>query len=226
MRPNLLDGHYWHSNYWDPLYSLHEELDVTWGFHEGTGAWNSHMHTLHGENRFHRHVASHWIEMQQALVAMMVGGIFEFQPKLRVGFLEARNSWVPGLLSRIEWDDSQYRDTHAPYLTLTPREYFQRNCWLRSKAARPRSRRLRDSSTRIACALRVTIRTSIPISPTCRTICSEAARATRRRRSSWVVRICAASPRPISRKPTRRRVDAELLNGDEAGKVRATTLGA
>ena len=65
----------WHSNYWDPLYSLHEELDVTWGFHEGTGAWYSHMNTLYGENRFYRHVASHWIEMQQALIAMLIGGV-------------------------------------------------------------------------------------------------------------------------------------------------------
>ena len=67
VRPNLVNGHFWHSNYWEPLYSLHEELDVTWGFHEGTGAWYSHMNTLYGENRFYRHVASHWIEMQQAL---------------------------------------------------------------------------------------------------------------------------------------------------------------
>ena len=78
------------------------------------------MNVLYGENRFYRHVASHWIEMQQALIAMIVGGVFEFHPKLRVGFLEAQNSWVPGLLSRIEWDYPQYRDTHAPYLSLTP----------------------------------------------------------------------------------------------------------
>src|SRR6266852_6358834 len=89
LRPNLVNGHYWHSNYWDPLYSLHESLDVTWGFHEGTGAWYSHMNVLYGENRFYRHVASHWIEMQQALIAMIVGGVFEFHPRLRVGFLEA-----------------------------------------------------------------------------------------------------------------------------------------
>jgi hypothetical protein len=137
VRPNLLNGHYWHSNYWDPLYSLHEELNVTWGFHEGTGAWNSHMNALYGENRFYRHVASHWIEMQQALVAMVIGGVFEFHPKLRVGFLEAQNSWVPGLLSRIEWDYPQYRDTHAPYLTLTPKEYFQRNCWAAVEGSEP-----------------------------------------------------------------------------------------
>ena len=137
MRPNLVNGHYWHSNYWDPLYSLHEELDVTWGFHEGTGAWNSHMNVLYGENRFYRHVASHWIEMQQALIAMIIGGVFEFHPKLRVGFLEAQNSWVPGILSRIEWDYPQYRDSHAPYLSLTPKEYFRRNCWAAVEGSEP-----------------------------------------------------------------------------------------
>ena len=88
IRPNRVNGHFWHSNYWDPLYSVHEELNVTWGFHEGTGAHYSYMNELYGENRFYRHVASHWIEMQQALIAMMVGGVFEFHPKLRVAFLE------------------------------------------------------------------------------------------------------------------------------------------
>jgi len=137
IRPNLVNGHYWHSNYWDPLYSLHEELDVTWGFHEGTGAWYSYFNDLYGENRFYRHVASHWIEMQQALIAMIIGGVFEFHPKLRVGFLEAQNSWVPGLLSRIEWDYPQYRDSHAPYLSMTPREYFRRNCWAAVEGSEP-----------------------------------------------------------------------------------------
>ena len=137
MRPNLINGHYWHSNYWDPLYSLHEDLDVTWGFHEGTGAQASAMNALYGENRFYRHVASHWIEMQQALIAMIIGGVFEFHPKLRVGFLEAQNSWVPGLLSRIEWDYPQYRDSHAPYLSLLPREYFRRNCWAAVEGSEP-----------------------------------------------------------------------------------------
>jgi predicted TIM-barrel fold metal-dependent hydrolase len=137
VRPNLVNGHYWHSNYWDPLYAAHEELDVTWGFHEGVSAPYSRMIELYGENRFYRHVASHWIEMQQALIAMIIGGVFEFHPKLRVGFLEAQNSWAPGLLSRIEWDYPQYRDSHAPYLSLTPREYFRRNCWAAVEGSEP-----------------------------------------------------------------------------------------
>ena len=130
VRPNLLgNGHYWHSNYWNPLYSLHEELDVAWCFHEGVGAWISYMNRLYGENEFYRHVACHWIEAQQALIAQIIGGVFEFHPKLRVGYMEAENSWVPGLLSRIERDYAFYRDSRAPYLSLTPLEYFQRNCW-------------------------------------------------------------------------------------------------
>jgi predicted TIM-barrel fold metal-dependent hydrolase len=137
IRPNLVNGHYWHSNYWDPLYTIHEDLNVTWGFHEGVSALYSHMLELYGENRFYRHVAAHWIEMQQALIAMMIGGVFEFHPKLRVAFLECQNSWVPGLLSRIEWDYPQYRESHAPYLSLTPKEYFRRNCWAAVEGSEP-----------------------------------------------------------------------------------------
>ena len=137
VRPNMVNGIFWHSNYWNPLFEIHEALDVTMGFHEGTGARYSHMNTLYGENRFYRHVASHWIEMQQALIAMLIGGVFEFYPNLRVGYLEAQNSWVPGILTRIEWDYPQYRDTHAPYLSLTPREYFERNCWAAVEGSEP-----------------------------------------------------------------------------------------
>ena len=158
MRPNMINGHYWHSNYWDPLYTLHEELDVAWCFHEGTGAWYSNMNALYGENRFYRHVASHWIEMQQALVAQIIGGVFEFHPKLRVGFLEAQNSWAPGLLTRIEWDYANFRETHAPYLSLTPKEYFRRNCWAGVEGSEPEI----EPTARLIGADRMCISTDYP----------------------------------------------------------------
>src|SRR5581483_6709967 len=83
------------------------------------------------------HVASFWIEMQQALIAQLIGGVYEFHPRLRVGFLEANSSWVPGLLTRIHRDYDNYRETHAPYLALTPKEYFQRNCWSAVEGTEP-----------------------------------------------------------------------------------------
>ncbi|MBM85683.1 MAG: hypothetical protein CMM47_06645 [Rhodospirillaceae bacterium] len=58
VRPNMINGHFWHSNYWNPLFAIHEELDVGMGFHEGTGPTYSHMNALYGENRFYRHVAA------------------------------------------------------------------------------------------------------------------------------------------------------------------------
>ena len=172
VRPNMIDGRFWHANHWDPLYSLHEELDVAWGFHEGTGSWCSHMNTLYGENRFYRHVASHWIEMQQALIAQIIGGVFEFHPSLRVAYLEAQNSWVPGLLTRIEWDYPNYRETHAPYLSLTPKEYFERKLLGRGRGVlSPRSRPPHRYWGRTGCACRPTTRTSTPTSPTSRATC-------------------------------------------------------
>jgi predicted TIM-barrel fold metal-dependent hydrolase len=158
IRPNLVNGHFWHSNYWEPLYTLHEELDVAWCFHEGTGAWYSSMNSLYGENRFYRHVASHWIEMQQALIAQVIGGVFEFHPQLRVGYLEANASWAPGLLSRIAWDYPNYRESHAPYLSLTPKEYFQRNCWVGVEGSEPEI----DSTAQLIGADRLCISTDYP----------------------------------------------------------------
>ncbi len=110
VRPNYMNGHYWHSNYWDPLYSLLQELNVPLCFHEGTGSYYSTIEPRFGENRFMRHVASHSIEMQLALIGLMLGGIFEFYPQLKVAFLEAQSWWVPGLLGRIEWDLRQHKD--------------------------------------------------------------------------------------------------------------------
>jgi hypothetical protein len=78
-------------------------------FHEGTGSYYSTIEPRFGENRFMRHVASHSTEMQLALIALMLGGIFEFYPRLKVAFLEAQSWWVPGLLGRIEWDLRQHR---------------------------------------------------------------------------------------------------------------------
>ncbi len=129
VRPNYVNGRYWHSTYWDPLYGMLQDLQVPLCFHEGTGSYYSTIEPRFGENRFMRHVASHSTEMQLALIALMLGGILESYPRLKVAFLEAQSWWVPGLLGRIEWDLRQHHQADAPYLKLTPFEYWQRNCF-------------------------------------------------------------------------------------------------
>ena len=46
VQPNMINGHFWHSNYWNPLFAIHEELAVAMGFHEATGPIYSHMNAL------------------------------------------------------------------------------------------------------------------------------------------------------------------------------------
>jgi predicted TIM-barrel fold metal-dependent hydrolase len=129
MRPNYMHGRYWHSNYWTPLYGLLEELGRPLCFHETTGSYVSSVESRYGENRLLRHVASHPTEMQLLLVALVLGGVLEFHPRLKVAFLEAQSWWVPGLLNRMAWDLELYRDADAPFLKKAPMEYWQRNCF-------------------------------------------------------------------------------------------------
>ena len=60
---------------------------------------------------------------------MIFGGVMERFPKLKVAFLEGNCSWAPWLL----WRMGEYAETTGkaeyPYLSLTPLEYFQRQCY-------------------------------------------------------------------------------------------------
>jgi uncharacterized protein len=128
IRPHYFDGRYWHSQYWEPLYGLAEEMGVALCFH-GSSTSPAGIMARFGENRFMRQVASHPTEMQLAVIALLLGGIFEAHPKLRVGFLEAQGWWLPGILERAEGLLTDYKNADAAFMKLNPLEYFQRNCF-------------------------------------------------------------------------------------------------
>ena len=214
VRPNYLNGRYWHSSYWDPLYSLLQELGVPMCFHEGTGSYYSTIEPRFGENRFMRHVASHSTEMQLALIALLLGGIFEFYPKLRVAFLEAQSWWVPGLLGRIEWDLRQHHDSDAPYLKLTPFEYWQRNCFsaIESGEREVGATVSSCSAEPTTSACRATSRISTRAFPRSRHGSSPIPASPPRSaaRSSAAAPGSTALPTPISTRPRRRRGGATM----------------
>src|SRR5260370_27992726 len=58
VRPNYLNGRYWHSTYWDPLYAMLQEMNITLCFHESTGSDYSTIEPRCGESPLLRHVAS------------------------------------------------------------------------------------------------------------------------------------------------------------------------
>jgi predicted TIM-barrel fold metal-dependent hydrolase len=70
---------------------------------------------------------------RRALVHLMVGGVFDRFPALKVLVIELRGDWVPATLGHL--------DAHVakafPGLELKPSEYFQRNCWIAPSSPRP-----------------------------------------------------------------------------------------
>ena len=124
-------------------------------FHEGTGSYYSTIEPRFGENRFMRHVASHSTEMQLALIALMLGGIFEFYPRLRVAFLEAQSWWVPGLLGRIEWDLRQHHDCRRALSEAVAVRILAAQLLLGDRERRARGRRHRRAAGRRRQHLRV-----------------------------------------------------------------------
>jgi len=57
-------------------------------------------------------------EMQLAVIALLLGGIFE-----------AQSWWLPGILERAEGLLKDYKNADAAFMKLSPLQYFQRNCF-------------------------------------------------------------------------------------------------
>jgi predicted TIM-barrel fold metal-dependent hydrolase len=129
MRPNPVRGRTLDDPCWDPLWSLLEERGVPLAVHEGT----TQDLPQSGRDRFDnfalRHVCSHPHEQQIACTGLVMGGVLERHPALRVVFLESGCGWLPHWLERM--DDHMDAWGHATAkLPLRPSEYFRRQCFV------------------------------------------------------------------------------------------------
>lgn len=127
MRPNIVNRRPWHDASYDPLWATCQELNVPVGFHETTG---SRMPAA-GTDRFQQmgiaHISTHSMEQMLACMDVIMGGVMERFPRLRMAFLEAQCGWLPFWLHRMdehyEWREPYGEMTH---LTMPPSEYFRR----------------------------------------------------------------------------------------------------
>jgi predicted TIM-barrel fold metal-dependent hydrolase len=115
--PNV--GH----QYFDPFYAEAERLGVPVAIH-------AHGGMTVGRHRFGTflqvHLLSHVPEQMAAMVATVIGGVFERFPRLKVGFMEAGCSWVPFWLDKMD-EEHEKRPAELPWLKSRPSEYI-RNC--------------------------------------------------------------------------------------------------
>ncbi len=130
VRPNPVNGRVLGDRAYDPLYAALQERDAPLSLHEGMGA----IMPTAGADRFHTwtelHSCCHPMEQQMAMLSMMLQGVFDRFPRLRVAFMESGCSWAPAWIHRMD-EHVELTGWHDfPDLELKPSEYFSRNCFI------------------------------------------------------------------------------------------------
>ncbi|MCG8591719.1 MAG: amidohydrolase, partial [Proteobacteria bacterium] len=128
-RPNPFNHRTLGDRYFDPLWEVLQDLDCSFATHEFMGLVGPSA----GADRFSSfvewHSCVHPMEAQMAMLAMIVNGVYERFPKLRVAYMEAGCGWLPFWLHRIEEHVELAGWLETPECTKEPIEYFRNNCW-------------------------------------------------------------------------------------------------
>ncbi len=132
--PMPCDGRYVHAREYDVLWAEIARLGVPLVFHGTSGGASAD----YASNRFRglanfrtlNHASAFPMELMLAMGAMLVGGVLERFPDLRVGFLEGNCGWLPWWLTRLDDQWRKYGGGETVKLSALPSEYFTRQCFI------------------------------------------------------------------------------------------------
>lgn len=117
----------------DPVYAEAERLDVPLFVHPNS---RGEM-TNRFQNFYIMHTLARPTNCTAALVGLVIGGVFERFPKLRVAFFECNTEWMLYWMHRMDATYEYLSDLYAPYLKMKPSDYVRRNCWLTCEGHEP-----------------------------------------------------------------------------------------
>lgn len=128
VRPNFLYGCGLDDPAYAPLYDAVTGAGLVLAVHEGLGVRGPTI----GSDRFSgfaaRHACSHPLEQMAAMTALVLGGVLDRHPGMRVAFLESGTGWLPYWLARLDGHREWLAESECAGLSLTPSEYFLRQC--------------------------------------------------------------------------------------------------
>jgi len=95
---------------------------------ENTTVTNMAMDEIHGGSALGQAVGNA-VDMIVTMGRLLMGGVCERFPALRLIFLESSGGWVPSLLERMD-EQVQAFPLEKRWLSLLPSEYFARQCYV------------------------------------------------------------------------------------------------
>lgn len=139
LLPNIAPDVKWvkplYDRCYDPLWAVLEDLEIPVNVHSGTG------NPDYGRYPFAMMLYINEVPFytERPLVQLILSGVFERFPRLKLVLTEAGCAWVPPLLERLDWVIKGVRDSGATgeirygeeaILQRDATEYFHQNVWM------------------------------------------------------------------------------------------------
>ena len=126
----------WSDSEMDPLWQSMQEAQVPLTFHEFTrfpdGSSNLVARSYYQKSFIMMGLCSRVVEMQLTLMDLILGGVLDRFPKLRVGMAEANVAWLPAWLALLDdkWENARTRGVESRKglidFTRSPSDQFRR----------------------------------------------------------------------------------------------------
>lgn len=132
INPVPVGKHRLYDSFYEPLWTALGDLDVPLAVHTGAGVAADQMlyYYLPGLRTAQVTVAF-TIGNMLASTALIMGGVLERHPRLRVVHLESGAGWVPFWMDRLAASvQGGFRGLDIPGLKLSPIDYFRRQCFI------------------------------------------------------------------------------------------------
>ncbi len=125
--------------YW-PIYEAAMRHGFPVGLHVGGNSGlpitPSGWPCTYGENHF-----QHSVAMQAAIANLVIEGVFEKLPGLKIVVVEGGFAWVPGLCAQLDYYWNRLR-AEVPHLKRPPSEYIRSNIWFTTQPMDEPERRM------------------------------------------------------------------------------------
>jgi predicted TIM-barrel fold metal-dependent hydrolase len=111
---------------YDPVYEVAQDLGVALCVH-GTRAWGHELGGATLRSFAEMHAYAFPAGMMLQFTSMMLNGVTERFPRLKLGFMEAGGTWLPYYLDRLDEHWEKRGEVECPLLTMKPSALFRQS---------------------------------------------------------------------------------------------------